>query len=97
MTLHNEPPPVATAIPPAIAPRILPAMCHEGSVTVTPVTRFTRAVPATTDISRACVRGWNDTLHTLGTRARVPVDPDGDVRHVYDGAALFSQDANDED
>jgi len=64
----------AIPIPPATELRIVRAICHEGRVRVTPVPAFANAVPAQTDINRACVRDWNDSLHALGTPAREPVD-----------------------
>ena len=67
-------PRVAIPIPPAIEPRIVRAVCHEGEVRVTPVPGFPRVLPAKTDINRACVRDGNDSLHALGTPAREPVD-----------------------
>jgi len=68
-------PRVAIPIPPATELRIVRAVCHERKVTVTPVPRFARVGRAKTDIRRACIRDWNDTLHALRTRANVPVDP----------------------
>jgi len=67
-------PPVAIPIPPAIEPRIVRAVCREGRVRVTPVPALPRVLPPNTNISRACIRDWNDTLHAFGTRANAPVD-----------------------
>jgi hypothetical protein len=69
-------PRIAIPIPPAIEPRIVRAVCSEGRMRVMPLPAFAGAVPAKTDINRACVRDGNDSLHALATPAREPVDSD---------------------
>jgi len=69
-------PRIAIPIPPTTELRIVRAVCHEGRVRVTPVPAVAGAVPAKTDINRACVLDWNDSLHALGTPASEPVDSD---------------------